>query len=168
MMNTMKKLLLAAVLLATTFFTGCKDECKDVTCVNGECTEGDCICSAGYTGADCSTALNLNFNGSYSTSQTCDITNPATYTVAVAPKAGEPGQATFTRLFNSPNDAVTAVIAADALKFSIAKQDLGTSGYDIESTNGTISADGKSINLTFKVYIDDTTFLQNCSVAMTR
>jgi hypothetical protein len=167
-MKTLKLGFIGTLILASMFVAGCKDACKDVACVNGECTDGDCICAAGYTGADCATALNLKFNGSYNATEDCSISGASTFAVAVAPKSGAAGQVVFTRLYNSPNDDVTAVVGSDGLTFSIAKQDLGTSGFDLESTSGTISSDGKSITLAYKVYIDDTALIQNCTVSMTR
>lgn len=42
-----------------------KDPCKDVNCVNGDCVDGTCVCAAGYEGADCSTAENDKFLGTW-------------------------------------------------------------------------------------------------------
>lgn len=53
----MKKLLFL-FLGAALSLTSCRDKCKDVECNNGgRCDEGECICVDGYSGEDCSTAL---------------------------------------------------------------------------------------------------------------
>lgn len=35
----------------------CKDDCKDVQCINGNCDEGICNCFPGYTGSQCETNI---------------------------------------------------------------------------------------------------------------
>ncbi len=45
-------LFLSSILLLFVF-TACKDECKKVTCVNGACVDGNCLCNDGWTGATC-------------------------------------------------------------------------------------------------------------------
>lgn len=45
--------LLLLVLLVFTFFS-CRDQCKDVVCLNGgACQDGDCICPSGFSGKNC-------------------------------------------------------------------------------------------------------------------
>src|SRR5690606_30370481 len=52
--------------LATFVSTGCKDKCKDVTCLNnGVCNEGDCECPTGTSGSDCGTLDRTKFIGNY-------------------------------------------------------------------------------------------------------
>jgi len=36
-----------------------EDPCAGVTCVNGQCNDGICVCDAGWTGTDCSASTNL-------------------------------------------------------------------------------------------------------------
>ncbi|GEM_PF-3817452 len=49
----MKRLLLPLIFLFCVVVS-CRDECKDVSCVNGECQEGECVCDEQYQGSDCS------------------------------------------------------------------------------------------------------------------
>ena len=52
----MKKLSFIALLLSFVLFA-CKDDCKDVNCLNGGgCSEGTCICPTGYSGTNCEVA----------------------------------------------------------------------------------------------------------------
>ncbi len=37
--------------------SACKNECKDVECINGSCDEGICECFPGYTGTQCETRI---------------------------------------------------------------------------------------------------------------
>ena len=45
------------------YFNSCKkDPCKDVVCNNGgTCVDGNCSCTTGYEGADCSTEMRTKF-----------------------------------------------------------------------------------------------------------
>jgi hypothetical protein len=60
----MKKILLSffgfAAALSLTL-TSCADPCKDVNCNNGECVEGDCVCTDGWEGTDCLTEWSDKF-----------------------------------------------------------------------------------------------------------
>jgi hypothetical protein len=142
----------ALAIAGAMFFTGCTDPCKDVTCVNGECVEGDCVCDAGYEGVDCGTALNAKFAGTYANTETCNPSGPAgPYSITVSPKSGSQTDVTFVGLWEVAANIVTAKVATDGVTFSITRQALSSS-FDIEVTTGTISADGKTINVTYKVY----------------
>lgn len=142
----------AVAIAMTMFFTGCSDPCKDVTCVQGECVEGDCVCDAGYEGVDCGTALNAKFVGSYALNETCSPSGAAgPYTVAVAAKTGSATEVTFVGLWEVPSNIVTGKVNADGVSFSIARQVI-TTGFEIEATAGTITADGATMNLSYKIY----------------
>ncbi len=166
MMKTLKLQLLAGLFLGTLLFAGCKDECKDVTCVQGACVEGNCVCDAGYSGADCSVALNAKFNGAYNATVNCNLSGAGTHTVTVAPKSGTADQVIISGLYYANGQSVTAKVATDGTTFSIAKQDLGISGYDLESTSGTINVSFKAITLAYKVYQSDSILLETCTTSL--
>ena len=48
----------AGILMAATSLTSCSksDQCND-SCINGSCSDGDCVCSTGYTGKWCATYI---------------------------------------------------------------------------------------------------------------
>lgn len=166
MLETLKLRIFTIVFFSTIAFAGCKDECKDVTCVKGACVDGNCVCDAGYSGADCSIALNAKFSGSFNATVNCNLSGAGTHTVTVAAKSNTADQVVFTGLYYSNGQSVTAKVAADGTTFSIAKQDLGNSGYDLESTSGTINASSKEITLAYKVYQSDSILLETCSASL--
>jgi hypothetical protein len=167
MKNTTLGFFGAMVLAGSMFFAGCTDPCKDVTCVNGECVEGDCVCDAGYEGLDCSTALNAKFSGSYSLTETCSTSGAASYAVTVAPKSGSQTDASFTGLWEEPQAIVTAKVTASGTGFTIEKQALGTSGFDIEATSGSITADGATITISYTIY-SGATVVETCTGSLTK
>jgi hypothetical protein len=167
----MKLNLLAALLLSTLAFAGCKDECKDVNCgANGACVEGNCVCDAGYLGTNCETALNSKFGGVYNSDPlTCSASGTFPHDdVTFAPKAGSPTDVIVSGLYYQGAASVTAVVGANGQSFSIAKQSLGSSAYEIKSTSGSITADGKTITLAYEVYQMDTVLLESCTATFTR
>ena len=73
-MNFIKNVALSAFLTIGAFgavmYTSCnKDECKDVTCLNGgTCSGGNCVCTTGYEGINCETAMRTKFIDSWTAS----------------------------------------------------------------------------------------------------
>lgn len=71
------------------FSTSCKDECKDVNCLNGGiCDEGICDCPVGFVGENCEQKVNFNITGVKDTIvYVNDTTNvPITVTWVEGPK----------------------------------------------------------------------------------
>ena len=167
-MKNMKFGFIGAVAIAMTmFFTGCSDPCKDVVCVQGECVEGDCVCDAGYEGVDCGTALNAKFVGSYALNETCAPSGAAgPYTVTVAAKTGSATDITFVGLWEVPSNIVTGVVGADGVSFTIARQTI-SGAFEIEATAGTITADGATMNVTYKIY-DSSGEVDSCTATLTK
>jgi hypothetical protein len=166
-MKSLKISLFGMLLTASMFVTGCADQCKDVACVNGECTEGDCICTVGYEGLDCSVALNAKFAGSYSNSESCSVSGTATYAVTFAPKTGTQDEINITGLWESPQAIVTGHVEANGLDFHIERTVLGTTNRDIEATSGTISANGSTITLTYTIY-NGTSVVETCTASFSK
>jgi hypothetical protein len=161
----------ATLLLAgSLFLTRCSDTCEDVACVTGECVEGDCICDAGYEGTDCGTAINAKFSGTYINNEGCSLSTPIFYTVTIAPKSGNPAEASITGLWEVAQASVTAKIAASGTSFTIENQPLGTSGFIVSSGNGSISADGNSITLAYTIVNapGGPTFTETCNGYMSK
>lgn len=162
-------LLGALAITITMFVAGCSNPCKKVDCINGECVDGTCNCTAGYEGTDCGSAFNAKFDGSYSLLETCTVSGPAVaYAVIVSPKSGTIDQVKFTGLWEIPVTGIIAVIDADGTNFTIARQALNST-KDISATTGTISADGKTINLTYRIYdTGGSAIVDECPATLTR
>ncbi len=61
-LNALKTFCAALTLMLVGFMVQSCGDCKDITCTNGECVDGQCECPAGYSGdlcqyADCSQTL---------------------------------------------------------------------------------------------------------------
>lgn len=167
-MKNMKFGFIGAMAIAMTmFFTGCTDPCKDVTCVQGECVEGDCVCDAGYEGTDCGTALNAKFVGTYALNESCIPSGAAgPYTVTVAAKSGSATEITFVGLWEVPSNIVSGKVGDSGVTFTIAKQTI-TGSFSIEATNGTITADGKTMNVTYTIS-DSSGSVDVCTATLTK
>lgn len=152
---------------ASMFVTGCSDPCKDVTCVNGECVEGDCVCDAGYEGLDCGTALNAKFSGAYSNTETCTVSGQATYSVTLAPKSGTQDEVNITGLWEEAQAIVVGHVESNGTSFHVEKGALGTSGFDIEVTSGTITADGNTVTMAYTIY-NGTTVVESCNSSLSK
>jgi hypothetical protein len=163
------------LIIGSIFLNGCKDPCKDADCVNGICTEDPddrkeavCNCSAGYEGSNCSKGINAKLSGQYTVDETCTLNGQRSYTIEIAPKTGTTNQFILSGLYNLGSIyEVTAVMGTDGASFTIARQDHG-SGFDIESNNGTLTSDGKSLTLTYTAYLNGTSNSESCSATITR
>lgn len=61
-----------SLLIGMLFIPSCKDECKDVTCLNGgTCEEGICTCATGYEGEFCATEMRAKFLATYTLTDGC-------------------------------------------------------------------------------------------------
>lgn len=56
----------------------CRDRCKKIICVNGDCVDGTCNCIKGFTGLKCDTLSQSFFIGSFKGNQSvrCEIPGP--------------------------------------------------------------------------------------------
>jgi hypothetical protein len=135
--------------------TGCfwtNGNCSTPSCNDGDCIAGNCLCDRGFEGYDCSTRSNEKFNGVYTCNETCAPTGVAgPYAVVLGPKATAGHHALFRGLWEVPVNHVSAYIGRDGISFAIPRQPLMT-GYEIEAASGTITSDGQSITLNYKIY----------------
>ena len=169
MKKTMQNYSLAALLLATLAFAGCKDECKDVDCGSGTCVEGNCVCDAGYEGTACAAAFNAKLSGTYSLSEVCDMNGFQTGSVVVAPVNGTINQFTIAELRGFSQDLVACTFSADFTTFDIPRQSFGNGFYLIEANGGTVSTDGSIIEMTYRIYYSSNAlFLESCNARLTR
>jgi hypothetical protein len=167
-MKNLKFAFSGIALMLTLLFVGCTDPCKDVECNFGTCADGECVCNTGYEGANCLTALNAKFAGSYQLSETCSGSGPAgPYAVTVAAKS-TPLDITFVGLWEVTQNIVNGVVGSDGVSFTIERQQI-TTGIDIECTTGSISTDGNTVNMTYKIYYQTPdSLVDNCTATLTK
>ncbi len=160
-----------AFMLIAALMAGCSDPCKKLSCVSGTCLDGTCTCDPGYEGADCASAFNKKFGGAYTLTESCTISGAAVpYSVSARAKTGTTTEVIIVGLWEVPITEVTAVLTADGKGFTIARQTLSTSSHkDVSCSNGTISADGKTINMTYKLYdTNGTSIVDECPATLRR
>jgi len=72
----MKKFLLTLIAIIFLLASSCKDECKDLKCLNrAECNDGTCICPTGFSGEFCEVEDQAALYGSYLVSGTNQCTS---------------------------------------------------------------------------------------------
>jgi len=144
------------VLLITSAFavSSCekKDECESVMCFNGgTCVEGSCDCTTadGYEGEFCQIEVNKKFGGFSMLMESCSNDQPRRVTVSIKPSGVSPTRIRFDGLVNGFFQVDGFIDGAEGKNFSIPR-----AGFGIEEIegNGTISDDGGTITLTYRVY----------------
>lgn len=168
----LKRSRLAASLLfvfSFVFFASCNDPCKDIVCVNGTCSDGECVCSSGYSGPDCGTAINDRFEGVYALLENClSDTNVTPYNVTLTPKEGTPDEFTILGLWQAPQNLVTAEIEDNGTSFHIDRQGILT-GYEVQALVGTISSDARTVNITYSIYQSgDSVVVDQCTASLSK
>ncbi len=125
--------------LMTVVYSGCKkDECKDVTCLNGgQCNSGKCDCPSGYEGDKCETKTNEKFAGIYVGNETCSFWRTGSVAVSIAPKTDP-----LNILINYGGELLNATINGNSI--SIPNQ-IGSDGWQ---WNGNGSLNNNTLNLT--------------------
>lgn len=66
------------------------DPCRDVSCVNGTCDQGTCVCETGWTGSNCETNLCSGINCNHGTCTEGICTCESNYTGTYCEEAIEP------------------------------------------------------------------------------
>jgi len=142
--------------LTLMMLTGCTDDCKDVTCLNGgTCLAGTCECPAGYEGSDCGEAYNTKFVGNYSlATNQCDTVGLSPYTVAITASSTDPAAITVGGLYENPTGTTVNATVTSA----------NTSSATIESQIFADNATSDQLTMTGTVTVDAT---GNLTVAYT-
>jgi hypothetical protein len=153
--------------LLSSLLVACNDPCKDIECENGTCSNGECVCSTGYSGTNCGTAINSRFDGVFVLTENCIVgQNVPPYNVTLAPKTTGPSDFTILGLWQAPQNLVTAVIDDNGTSFTIERQAIMT-GYEVEAAVGTISSDANTVNLTYTIYeTGDTAVVDQCTATL--
>ncbi len=123
--------------VGTVVYTSCtKDECKDVTCLNGgTCSGGTCTCPTGYTGSNCGTKVVCGtgyiglgcttraFIGSWTGTDVCSPTGTYNVTITLANSSTDSTKV----LINNPggfgtNNTITGTLNANATVITYTNQ----------------------------------------------
>lgn len=148
------------VLLAS----GCGDKCKKITCENGECADGTCICTSGYEGATCADQVNTKYDGTYSATETCTAGDDG-YSITLVPKAGTVNAFWLIGVWEA-DDSVTVTVNDNGLFFNIERQPLDNMEIDGDGNLEEISED---INLNYNVYFPNGGgLLDECTATLVR
>ncbi|MEM6271590.1 MAG: hypothetical protein AAF998_19290 [Bacteroidota bacterium] len=152
--------------------TGCSDPCDDVNCLNGsECVEGDCVCLTGYEGADCGTAINAKFDGTFNmTAENCSVSGPGNvpYSISITASSTDPSTIVVTGLYEEAGAVATALVGTGGTDFTITRADFSNFAAEIDGS-GTIDGTGNSIQINYTIYDDATgDVLEICTGTITR
>jgi PKD repeat protein len=135
-------------------------------CIHGECVNGGCQCDAGYMGAACDSAVNAKFDGTYSLTETCDVSGNDSYTVTITPSATDANVANIMGLYREVT-TVPLTIDNDGLNFTIATIDIGP-GSVVSIGTCTSNATGSSMSIVYRFTLDNGSASENCAAVLTR
>ena len=139
-MKPIRKILVAAFLLAGIFsaviYSACsKDRCNNVVCLNGgACNSGSCTCLAGYEGIRCATLSRDKFIFTFNGADTCSNNDLFVnqYHVGFLAIASNPVEMTMTNFLNNINDsAICTMQAPDSFTFIGSNNSTTYTGYGI-------------------------------------
>lgn len=145
-MNINKGTYLALILILLTSF-GCRDKCKRLDCVNGECVEGVCVCESGYEGGLCESLANEKFDAIYTVEEECTGGSDE-YEITMTPNATEPSELKITGIWEK-NDTIIGVLDNTGLIIEIERQTLDN--VEVTAT-ATSDAFGNTIQLDYQIY----------------
>jgi hypothetical protein len=120
MKSSLKTILLSACATVATFvsmmYVSCsQDKCKSVVCANnGVCSNGACICVAGYEGPNCETVARSKWIGNWTVNEKGSTTAAAQYTASIEEGANitDVSIVNFYNFFQTP---IKGYIANDTL-----------------------------------------------------
>lgn len=149
-------------LISFTVFNACKNACKNVVCVNGECDKdtGLCVCDVGYDGDDCSAEVADKFVGSFDVNEVCDFSGQKPPYVSVVTKKNI--NTITVGSFANTGQGVDAQVDGNTFSFTVEVLGLG----EVKGT-GTISADYKTITIDYKLYVLSVE-VDDCTMTLTR
>lgn len=190
--------IISPLLILLLALTACKPPCKEVTCVNGACLEGNCLCNQGWTGPQCAQAdqcFQRDCGHGYCTDgqcicdayyegTTCNTPIKEKYlgnwAVSETCNAGPTSYSSILADFSGagPDEfriynlwvggAATATIADHSFTFAVPRQAI-TQGYELETTSAMLNADATSITISYRIYTTgSTTVADACTATWTK
>jgi hypothetical protein len=173
-LTSIKNVALSALLTIGAFtavtYTACnKDECKDVTCLNGgTCSGGNCTCPSGYEGSRCENKVNAKFVGTWTATETCGGPAGTPYQVTITADPSSP----TTILINNLGAYGCTVGGTVTLNGLVNGANLTINdnkcGYQVNAT-GSFNSNG-SITISYTAVYDDngTPTTDNCTATLTK
>lgn len=159
---TSRVLFLFISLTAIAFLSRCKNPCKGISCLHGDCVDGTCVCEPGYSGLHCDTRATHKFAGEFSLSEDCNSPGSNPYNCTILESSVDSSQLVFANLFNGGIE-VTATVDESGSGFTIPGQDYGTGTI---SGSGTINSSADVITMNYTVNI--ATGVSVCNATLTR
>jgi len=136
---------LGCVLLSS----GCRDRCKNLDCgPNGNCVEGECVCTSGFDGTFCDETVTAKFNKTYNLTETCRAGDDY-YNVVMFGDADEANRLYIIGLWEKDEDTIVASVLDDGTTITIMRQ--AVDNVEIEGT-GTSDEFGIGIVFSYDVY----------------
>lgn len=126
-------------------------------------------CSPGYTGDNCNIKFNEKYDGFYVCSQTGPVSGTIGYNVVLNAYDTTLFQFRIGNLAESGfSESITPVIHSDdPNKFSMVKQVLGATGYEVEVFNGVSNGYGNYITADYSIY-NELGLIETRSIVLTK
>lgn len=118
-------------------------------------------CDAGYEGSDCKTEVRSKIVGTYSVSETCSTTGPASYSVTISKSSSDVLKVLIVPFGGYP--ALTGTATVDGTAVTVTAQTVGS--YTFNGT-GTIVNGGSSLSMSYSMTIGSTT--ETCTGTWTK
>ena len=149
------------LLLSAIIFSSC-DKCKDVSCFNdGECEDGECVCSEWYSGESCETKIIEEYEGSYAGVMSCSWYNP--YYFRFIDISGEDNEMTIEDQSNIGSFRSYRAVFTSERNFDIPSQPISSGSFESlrASGSGSFQNSGLVMNITISSSTQGTSTLCN-------
>ncbi|MEO6168238.1 MAG: hypothetical protein ABIO46_09255 [Chitinophagales bacterium] len=131
------------LLCSASLLSSCSDKCKKIICYNGAfCLDGNCGCTTGFEGEDCSLEVREKFIGTYNVTDYCSVTGNVMYTVNIGEIDTSVTMVAISNFNNDFSNLVKAIITENFIEIPVQSPDAdgrAVSGAGIFSGGGTIT-----------------------------
>lgn len=135
--------ILLLLICSSTLLISCSDKCKKLICYNGGfCLDGNCGCTTGFEGEDCSLEVREKFIGTYNVTDYCSVTGNVMYTVNIGEVDTNVSLVGIANFNNDFSNLVKASITGSNIEIPIQSPDADgrtVSGAGVFSGGGTIT-----------------------------
>jgi hypothetical protein len=143
------KLIIAFIIFSVSLQSCNFDSCHDVVCSNGGvCLDGKCMCPSGYEGTDCDVASSFKFPGYWIASDSSLYNFSAFYLARITISSSSPTTILLSNLRGWGSNLIFSFFA-NGQNISLDPASQVQSIHTLTSANGILSADGKSLSITY-------------------